>query len=323
MATSSGEPTSGQPPSDADAPIARAEFDSDAYPEAERSAAYQQVVGAPARLTPQSAHFHARIVGYVAGPVRFHSVEASPHLFERSALKISLDSADYLAVQHLVEGEVEGDCDGRPVHAVAGDVYVMNFRQPITLLEKADTRLNFVTVNRSVADVEWGDLSRLHGMVVRGERAAAYARYLEEVYPRLPHTCRSGVRPLVAETLRELTRLFGLQPAEPAAPTLEARAKAHIEDRLADRDLTPDGVARALEVSRSQLYVPFRAEGGVAKYIWGRRLAQVHAALMLPGDRRNLTQLAYDYGFSNQAHLSSLFRRTFGLPPSRVRQKRP
>jgi AraC-like DNA-binding protein len=301
--------------------IARVSFNSDDYPEVERSNAYQSIVAGPAHLTPLAEPFYARITGFVAGPVRFHYVEAVPHRFERSLLKIAMDSADYLVIQHLIEGEVEGNCAGKPLNAPKGSVYCLNFRQPSFLIEKSRTRLHFVTVSRQVAFDRFGDLRKLHGAVFGKDAATSYASHLERVYSRLDKTHRSEVGGLVSETLSELDKLF----AEIVSVTPEAvleRAKRYIAMRLGSRDLTPESVASALGVSRSQLYILFRHCGGVAKYIWSQRLQHVHTALMLPSEERTLTELAIDFGFMNQAHLSSLFRKVYGEAPSRMRQSR-
>jgi AraC-like DNA-binding protein len=295
-------------------------FNSDDYPESERSDAYQMIVAGPARLTALSQPFYARIDGFIAGPVRFHYVEAVPHRFERSRLKIAMDSADYLVVQHVIEGAVEGDCDGKPLNAPAGSVYCLDFRQPSLLVEKGRTRLHFVTVNRQVALDRLGDIGLLHGAVFSQERAAAYISHLEKTYGKLATMRRSHVRGVVNETLDELAALFcQLVPA--TAETLLERAKAHVARRLGSRDLTPEGVATALGVSRSQLYLLFRDSGGVSKYIWNQRLEHLHAALSTPSERRSLTELSLDFGFTSQAHLSSLFRKSYGEAPSRVRQR--
>jgi len=304
-----------------DPPIPTMAFNSDDYPEAERSNAYQSIVGGPAHLVPLAEPFYARITGFVAGPVRFHYVEAIPHRFERSLLKIAMDSADYLAVQHVIEGEVEGHCDGKPFHAPEGSVYCLNFRQPSLLIEKRQTRLHFVTVNRLAAVDRFGDVRALHGAVSSKEQAASYIRFLEQTYPRLDKIRQSEVSGLVSETLGELDKLFG-EIASTTPENLFERAKVHIALRLGSRDLTPESIASALGVSRSQLYIPFRGCGGVAKYIWSQRLQRVHAALIVPSEERTLTELAMDFGFMSQAHLSSLFRKVYGQAPSRVRQGR-
>jgi AraC-like DNA-binding protein len=130
-------------------------------------------------------------------------------------------------------------------------------------------------------------------------------------------------RALVEETLSEMAILFGRNGANsPRLPAdMRARAVAHINQHLASRSLNPETVANSLRVSRSQLYELFAETGGVSKYIWTRRLAEVHAALTRGSETRSLTELAYDHGFANPAHLSSLFRRTYGFPPSRLRQR--
>ncbi len=295
-------------------------FNSDDFPEGERSSAYQTIVAGPARLTPLAEPFYARITGFIAGPVRFHYVEAVPHRFERSRLKIGMDSADYLVIQHVIQGAVEGDCDGRPLNAPEGSVYCLDFRQPSLLIEQSPTRLHFVTVNRQVALDRLGDIRLLHGAVFGQAEAAAYVGHLEKTYPKLATMRRGEVRGVVNETLDELGALFSkLVPG--TAESLLARAKAHVARRLGSRDLTPEGVASALGVSRSQLYLLFRDCGGVARYIWDQRLQHLHAALTTPCESRPLTELALDFGFTSQAHLSSMFRKVYGEPPSRVRQR--
>lgn len=76
-------------------------------------------------------------------------------------------------------------------------------------------------------------------------------------------------------------------------------------------------VARRLGMSTSHIEHRFRDQVGVpmgAYRAWYRM--QAATALALRG--RNLTELAHATGFYDSAHFSRLFRRMFGLPPSKV-----
>src|SRR3546814_14949123 len=85
--------------------------------------------------------------------------------------------------------------------------------------------------------------------------------------------------------------------------------------------LTPDTIVSELLVSRSQLYRQFERLGGVQHYVRQRRLRQCLLALCNPlyaGQR--IADIAYERGFSDEAHFSRLFRADFGISPRAARQ---
>ncbi|WP_331313707.1 helix-turn-helix transcriptional regulator [Methylobacterium mesophilicum] len=81
-------------------------------------------------------------------------------------------------------------------------------------------------------------------------------------------------------------------------------------------------MARALGMSRSQLYRLFEPEGGVARYLARQRLAAVRAALDNPLEPRSIGAIAEAYGFGSGAQLSRAFRETYGLTPRDYRVSR-
>lgn len=79
-------------------------------------------------------------------------------------------------------------------------------------------------------------------------------------------------------------------------------------------------LASMLGVSPSHLAHVFRAEVGLGLHQY---LLQVRMALAL--DRlsdgaSDLSRVAFDLGFATHSHFSAVFRRCFGMPPSRVRE---
>lgn len=99
------------------------------------------------------------------------------------------------------------------------------------------------------------------------------------------------------------------------------RAKAHVEANLHDTHLAPPQLAAAMGVSLRRLQELFQERGQpISDWIWERRLAAAAkrladpAALHLP-----IGHLAYDCGFTSQAHFSRRFKDCHGLSPREYR----
>lgn len=100
-----------------------------------------------------------------------------------------------------------------------------------------------------------------------------------------------------------------------------ARALRHIRTHLADRQLTPRGVAEACGISLAYLHEVFRDTGhGVEETIFAERLERAGAMLRAPHHARTqIATIAYRLGFSDPAHFARAFRRRFGASPSEWR----
>jgi AraC family transcriptional regulator len=87
--------------------------------------------------------------------------------------------------------------------------------------------------------------------------------------------------------------------------------ETHLTDKITGKDL-----ASLIDVSAGRLFRAFKISVGVTPrhYVTTRRVERV--CTMLITTRTPLAQLALACGFCDQAHLSKLFRRTIGMPPS-------
>lgn len=100
-----------------------------------------------------------------------------------------------------------------------------------------------------------------------------------------------------------------------------ARARAIIQARLKDSDLTPDSVAAELRISRRALNKLFEKEGlGPMEYVILERLEQAARDLSSPMQRSlSVTDIAFRWGFKNTSHFAKRFRQHFGKMPSELR----
>ena len=79
-------------------------------------------------------------------------------------------------------------------------------------------------------------------------------------------------------------------------------------------------LARAVDCSPFHLSRIFRQRVGLPVYQYLLRLRLAVALDRIVEDGANLSALAFDLGFSSHSHLTTLFRRAFGVPPSMLKK---
>jgi AraC family transcriptional regulator len=115
-----------------------------------------------------------------------------------------------------------------------------------------------------------------------------------------------------------LARSFVEGPAAPGGAlraTQVRRVQALVEERLGDRDLSVEDLARAAGMSSSHFSRQFRAAVGSSpyRYLLRRRIERARD-LILSGPHR-LSEVALAVGFADQAHLSRAFKQLLGVSP--------
>lgn len=97
------------------------------------------------------------------------------------------------------------------------------------------------------------------------------------------------------------------------------RAKGFVRRNLMNGNLSPEKVALACGISKRYLHELFSDENGtVSQFIREQRLIACREILEAPGTL-TIAEVAYRYGFSDQAQFSRLFKAAFGKTPSGFR----
>lgn len=101
------------------------------------------------------------------------------------------------------------------------------------------------------------------------------------------------------------------------------RIKRVVLDKLRDPDLGVETIAAAVGLSPRQVHRAFADEGtSLMRWVWVRRLEQCYRELRQDeSGRRSISDIAYTWGFNDQAHFSRAFRRHFGLSPRDARRR--
>lgn len=94
---------------------------------------------------------------------------------------------------------------------------------------------------------------------------------------------------------------------------------------LRDPELGVDVIARAVHLSPRQVHRLFASEPmSLMQWVLAQRLENCRRELAQRHEtRRSISEIAYEWGFSDQAHFSRAFRKRFGRSPSEIRQGEP
>lgn len=155
---------------------------------------------------------------------------------------------------------------------------------------------------------------------------AFLANYAVLLHRSLPDLREGDVPHIVAATSDLFTatlapspgRLAEAQGAMDAVGT--ARIAKIIMERLADPNLTPEKLCRAVGVSRSRLYRIFEPAGGISNYVRRKRLLKTRDALADSLDRRSISGIAEAWGFTDASAYSRMFKSEFGMSPKEARE---
>jgi AraC family transcriptional regulator, positive regulator of tynA and feaB len=119
----------------------------------------------------------------------------------------------------------------------------------------------------------------------------------------------------------QLADRHNVAPRRRTTETLLREAVQYVQQNLECPELSPDQIADFMHVSRRTLYHVFEL-GSETPQALVQRMRLERCREILCHDRTrgaNITQLALDFGFSDPAYFTRVFRRRFGITPSQCR----
>ena len=93
-----------------------------------------------------------------------------------------------------------------------------------------------------------------------------------------------------------------------------------IEHNLSDAEFEIDTLSRLAAMSRSQLFRKVKALTGKSPSLFIRNIRLSKARELLENTEMNVTEVAYQVGFSTPAYFSDAFTETYGIRPSSVKK---
>ncbi|MBV9076619.1 MAG: helix-turn-helix domain-containing protein [Methylobacteriaceae bacterium] len=271
-------------------------------------------------LEAEPAGFFGRVRSVQIDRLLVHVLDSAPVALARSAKQTRQDGLDHV-ILHLSRHAIQARAGETDLAVAPGRISVNDLSRPTTRRAAPETESLVAILPRDLVREALGTSDDLHGRVLQGGAAPLLETHLAFLADRAAEIPASAGPDLARATAALLAAALApsartLARAEPAFEAAKAkRARAYIEAHLASDRLTPDAIGRAVGLSRSVLFRLFEPHGGVAAYIWGRRLAAVREALARPQEVRQIGEIGAAFGFASGAHLSRSFRRAYGQTP--------
>lgn len=266
--------------------------------------------------------------GWDLGAILLARCGSDGHLFERSSRTIARSGIDHFLIQLCEEGGLTGAAERRDMAGTSGDICVFDLARSAKTASP-DFRNTNLVVPRSLLAPLLGDPDALHGLVLKAEtpRAHLLGHHLHQLARQLPRLDMLEAEALVEPTVQLVAGCLGpsFDARETAAKGIDharlATIRTWIDRRLGDPDLGPDRICRHFGISRSALYRLFEPLGGIAAHIRTRRLGRCFHDLAAPRHRSALvSEIAFRWGFTNEASFSRMFRDAYGMTPMEVRR---
>lgn len=262
---------------------------------------------------------------HAMGPASFSVARVSHHSSERTRRFCSRAALDHVIVYYRQSGWGEMRTGAGSRTMGKGDIAFMDMSQPMAARGPIDSIC--VGLPRSLIGPMIGDADALHGLVLSpgtslGRLAASHLDALASEIGSMDPEEAGIVADATAGLLAACANASLAASDEVrvrARPALLLTIRHHIEQRIADRTLGAETIARHFALSRSTLFRLFHPFGGIEVYIRRRRLARAYQTLARSGRSDDyIYQVAEAFGFSCASVFSRAFRTEFGHTPKDI-----
>ncbi|WP_196251726.1 helix-turn-helix domain-containing protein [Burkholderia glumae] len=327
---SSDRETTAQPDNPLSPPMVQCE--TSALPVSDRFAIWREALSnifdVSLHQTAPGDTFFGSLTAYHLGPVLLGECRTSAQRYFRSPVMIRRDDIDHYLIQLYISGEIHGLYGSKPTHLTPMTLSVLDMSRPVDSLGTPLHNINLL-IPRDLLAPLIAQPNHMHGRIWTSDAAttALAASHLVTLFRLVPTLDSSQLSAVVDVTVNLIAICLGSgeQAREALLPQRDAislrMVRRYIRRHIRDMTLSPASLSTALGISRSRLYRLFKGEGGVHEYI---RSSRMRLALKEISDskyhHRRIGDIAYEIGFTNEAHFSRSFREKFGMSPKEARE---
>ena len=183
---------------------------------------------------------------------------------------------------------------------------------------KRDIRTSHIPVVLLTAKAE--DADKISGLQIGADDYLIKPFNSQELLARIHNLIEYRKR--IQEKYR---RDFLIQPKEVEVESMNdsflKKALQLVEKRMGDPEFTIEDFARGIAMSRVTLHRKLRALVNQSASEFIRSIRLKRAAQLLREDAANVTEIAFQTGFSSSAYFTQCFHEQFGCPPSEYRKR--
>lgn len=237
---------------------------------------------------------------------------------------------DVVHILVQLQGRVRISQDGREAELSSGDLCLVHFGRPASFVHYQNAQCLVIEVSRRDCEARLGPLTRWTARRVDGRHgggalASTFARLLPDQIAYLSGTSQSQIRlqllDLVALALKDAEGDNFVHSSARLASLL--RLKGVVDDNLSNCNATCEDLASAAGISVRYANQLLDAEHtSLQRLLFSRRIEKCQAALADPTQaHRQISDIAYSWGFGDVSHFGRLFKAMVGMTPREYKKK--
>jgi AraC family transcriptional regulator, positive regulator of tynA and feaB len=271
---------------------------------------------------PASSRFQAEIDMRDIGGVRLLHCISDPCSGRRTQQEISQGAEAYYGLLLVYDGFETVTCHDRDIHLDHCHGILWDSTRPISFRFSEKLKKVTLLVPQSLLKARFPDTDRFVGESIdmSSGLGAVTASYMISLAKEAASLENSRGRSLVDMSLELIATCLEAKiprPVTKARNDLLGQVREYIDQNLENPDLGPSLVASAFGISNRYLHLMFEDEGTtVSNSILMKRLEKCRRELVHSGQaRKNITDIAFEWGFNDSAHFCHVFKKVFGVSP--------
>jgi len=275
-----------------------------------------------------SDNFNGNLTSWFFGDVSLSRLTAAPTMYRRLPRHLVAERDEQFLVTVPARSEVRFSQCGKEVRCNPGGFILERSDEPYEFSHTEDTDLWVVKMSSEKLAGRIRAPDRFCSLQFDASSGAGglFADMLH-LLPNRFDTMTPEARTTVGQQLIDLL-VLSLQADERTLTSANSsvreahltRIESFVRQALHDRELDPETVAAACGISTRYLHELFRdTNQTLGQWIRDQRLAACREDLADRTSRQTIAEIAYHWGFSDQAQFSRAFRNHYGLSPTEFR----
>ncbi len=272
--------------------------------------------------------FNGDLTSWFFGDVSLSRLSAAPTLYRRLPRHLAAEREEQFLVTVPARSEVQFSQCGKDVRCAPGGFILERSDEPYEFSHASEADLWVVKINAKLLAGRIRAPDRFCSLQFDAMNGAGglftdMLHLLPQRFDTMTEQARTAVGLQLVDLLvlslqgDERTLTSGNSSVREAHLT---RIEQFVRRSLKDHDLDPETIAGACGISTRYLHELFRdTNQTLGQWVRDQRLAACHADLADASNRQSIAEIAYQWGFGDQAQFSRAFKTHFGLSPTQFR----
>lgn len=304
-------------------------FDTSSLEEEEKFELYRQNIGGVFNIEIEKEKIKkldANLKSYFLDEVILVDCSTIGQVFYRDKKKIICDELDHFIVQIFLSGQTIGLDSHHGKGGTEDSLFFIDMERPWKAYNPDFRNLSLI-IPRSLLDQRITGINQLHGFsfpINQNPYAKLFKDFILGIFRDINFFEKESAHILSKNSIELL--LSALQFHNPQKfktnqklNLLGIKVKEYIKSNICDTGLTIQDIASAFNISRANLYRIFPEEdGGINQFIKNRRLNLAYKKLLYESGHKQISQIAYECGFTRNTTFSRAFKEKFGVSPNTI-----